>query len=65
MVLAGHQFTRTLALAFSPAAAYEAPMVQEKAQQVEVRVAQMAPQREVVGVVVVQIAINESVRVSV
>ena len=49
MVLTGHQFARTLALAFSPAAAYEAPMIQEKAQQVEVRVAQMTPQREVTG----------------
>jgi hypothetical protein len=37
MALTGHQFARTLALAFSPAAAYEAPMVQEEAQQVEVR----------------------------
>ena len=34
MVLTGHQFARTLALAFSPAAAYEAPMIQEEAQQV-------------------------------
>jgi hypothetical protein len=44
MVLSGHQFARTLALAFSPAAAYEAPMVQEEAQQVEVRGAQMTAQ---------------------
>ena len=49
MVLTGHQFARTLALAFSPAAAYEAPMVQEEAQQVEVRGAQMTAQREVVA----------------
>jgi hypothetical protein len=43
MGLAGHQFARILALALSPAAAYEAPMVQEEAQQVEVWGAQMAP----------------------
>jgi hypothetical protein len=49
MVLAGHQFARTLAFAFSPAAAYEAWTIQEEAQQVEVRFAQMTPQREVVA----------------
>jgi hypothetical protein len=49
MVLTGHQLTRTLAFAFSPAAAYEAPMIQEETQQVEIRGAKMAPQREVVA----------------
>src|SRR3978361_624009 len=49
MVLTGHQFARTPALAFSPAAAYEAPMVQEEQHQIEIRVAQMAPQRKVVA----------------
>src|SRR5260370_1294458 len=49
MILAGHQLTRALALAFSSPAAQEAPIVQEEAQQVKVWVAQMAPQREVVA----------------
>ncbi|KGX47803.1 hypothetical protein Y600_5909 [Burkholderia pseudomallei MSHR3709] len=37
MTLAGHQFPWTLSVAFGAPAAHEAPMIQEKAQQVEVR----------------------------
>jgi hypothetical protein len=36
MLLTGHQFTRTSVFAFSPSAAQEASMVQEKAQQIKV-----------------------------
>lgn len=49
MILTSHQLTRAPAFAFSSSAAREAPMVLEEPQQVKVRVAQMAPQREVVA----------------
>src|SRR5258705_3036172 len=47
MLLTRHQFTRTSVFAFSPSAAHEAPVVKEESQQVQVRRAQMATQREV------------------
>ncbi|KVO92435.1 hypothetical protein BGV60_06495 [Burkholderia ubonensis] len=42
--LTGHQLARAFALALRPAAAPEGPMVEEEAQQLEMRRAQMAAQ---------------------
>jgi hypothetical protein len=47
--LTGHQLAWALALTFDAAAAREAAMVQEEAQQIQVWRAQMAAQREVVA----------------
>src|SRR5215213_375667 len=47
MALAGHQLARALALALLMPAAQEAAVVQEEAQQVQVRAAEMAAQDEV------------------
>jgi hypothetical protein len=47
MRLPGHQLAWALALAFGVPATQEAAVVQEEAQQVQVRAAEMAAQREV------------------
>jgi hypothetical protein len=47
MALAGHHFAGAFAVALGAPAAHEASMVQEEPEQVEVRVAQVAAQREV------------------
>jgi len=47
MILAGHQLARALALALGTPAAQEAAVVQEEAQQVQVRATEVAAQREV------------------
>ena len=47
MALAGHQLPRALALALGASAAHEAAMVQEEAQQIEIRVTQVPAQGEV------------------
>ena len=47
MARACHQFSWALAIAFGTSAAQEAAMVQEEPQQVEIRAAQVAAQREV------------------
>ena len=47
MTLAGHQLARALALALDASAAQEAAVVQEEAQQIQVRAAEMAAQGEV------------------
>jgi hypothetical protein len=49
MGLPGHQLARALALAPGVPAAREGAVVQEEAQQVQVRAAEMAAQGEVVG----------------
>jgi hypothetical protein len=49
MVLAGHEFGRTFTDSLRDPAAQEATMVQKKLQQVQVRAAELAAQREVVA----------------
>ncbi|MGD0109884.1 MAG: hypothetical protein ABSC06_38565, partial [Rhodopila sp.] len=48
MVFAGHQFPWALADALGQLAAQVASMVEEEPQQIQIRIAQMAAQREVV-----------------
>jgi hypothetical protein len=45
--LAGYHFAGALAVALGAPAAHEAPVIEEKPQQVEVRVAQVAAQCEI------------------
>jgi hypothetical protein len=47
MAFAGHQFPRAFADALGKLAAHETPMVKEESQQIQIRAAQMATQREV------------------
>ena len=47
MARACHQFSWALAIAFGTSAAQETAMVQEEPQQIEIRTAQVAAQREV------------------
>jgi len=47
MALAGHQLSRAFAITFDTSAAHEAAVVQKEPQQVEIRAAQVAAQREV------------------
>jgi hypothetical protein len=47
MALAGHHFAGAFAVALGAPAAHEAPVVEEEPEQVEVRVAEVAAQREI------------------
>src|SRR5471030_1245602 len=49
VALSGHQLGRTLANTLGAPAAQEAAMIQEEPQQIQIRIAQLAAQREVVA----------------